>query len=123
MVKTFDNEAEFISEYVKYIESANDAMSKNDYRKNNRIVDKFIKFIKQNSSKEFFKTALEGLMNFKNFNVHISAATNSLKYNVNIDKAKKILKDSSKRKDIGISALNAEMALKVYNGEIPGKKL
>lgn len=109
---------EFLEKYIEYANLSTDAMKHNNYRKNNILVDKIYKLVNKCESSIFFEDALNELMDNDDIEIKISAAYRSLKYNFNVERAKKILIDASKRDDIGISALHAKMNLKIYNKEI-----
>lgn len=53
----------------------------------------------------------------------ISASAECQKLGIFIKEAENILQEIASRTDIGISAFNAEMVLRVRRGEFPGKTL
>ena len=63
------------------------------------------------------------LLNSDNEVTLLTASTECLKLNIFIEKAESNLKKLIDRKDLGIISFNAEMTLKVWKGEVTGKKL
>lgn len=48
-------EEKFIEMYVNYGNQSVDAIAKGYYKKNNKIVEEFTKFVEKNSNEEFFE--------------------------------------------------------------------
>lgn len=117
------NKSEFIKLFCNYNNSARQEMAKNNYRQNNKIMKKRDKLISNSCNKNFFEDALLEMMNSNDIYVCLPAAIQCLKYKIEKTQAIKIIKAASKRKDIGVASLEAEMTLKVYNGEIPNRTL
>ena len=72
---------------------------------------------------ELSKKVLFQLLAYDRIITRISASAECLKLGVFIKEAEDILQDIASRTDIGISAYNAEMVLRVWRGEFPGKTL
>lgn len=105
---------EFVEKYIELSKLATEAMEENNYKKNNRIVDKSNRMVDEYKESEFFEQTLNELLDSELIQVKIAAASKSLVYGFNVKKAEKILKKLSKKTKIGIMSINAEMALDTY---------
>lgn len=109
------NKEIFIKKCISFIEKEADITA--NYKKHNKIVDEHVKFLKDNSECDFFKEAVEELMNSNNIDVRFYAATYAVKYNINTKKAMKIIKRISrsfKYRNTNASLL-AQMFLDMYS--------
>ena len=111
----------------KYLESANIIESvtmTTDYRTNNREVKKILKlFLLLEQDIDLAKKVYSCLLESDIPVAQSMASADCLRLNIYIDEAQKKLEELSKRDDIGIRSFSAEMALKIWRGEVPGKKL
>lgn len=123
MLKQEMDKNEFIKLFCKYNNIARQEMAKNNYKQNNKIMKKRDKLISNSCNKHFFEGAFLEMLNNDDIYVCLPAAVQCLKYKIGETQALKIIKEASKRKDIGVAALEAEMTLKMYNGEIPNRTL
>jgi len=120
---------EYIEEFIQLTSYKIDYSSKKDIRKNNRDAKKLIKMrniIKNN--REMFMEVYCFLLKSDNKKVQVSAAVDCLNSDVYIEEALEILNEvsqevNSDELDERLTAFSAEMALRIYNGEFPGKKL
>lgn len=119
-----------IEEYLKrYTDLCSDLCSQaDDYTKakvkKNNIAMKALSglFEEVCNNVETAKSLYNKLMDYEDDRVRGTAAIHSLKMNINIKKAEWTLENLAKQSN-PISAFGAEMALKVWRGEIPGKDL
>ena len=65
----------------------------------------------------------KALLDYDNITTRTSAAAACLKLGIFERKAVQVLEDMAKDKNSGILGHNAEMVLRVWNGEFPGKTL
>jgi len=111
----------------KYLESANIIESvtmTTDYKTNNREVNKLFKlFLLLEQDIDLAKKVYSRILESEIPTAQIIASADCLRLNIYVDEAQKKLEELSKRDDIGIISFNAEMALKIWRGEVPGKKL
>lgn len=114
MLNKVKSKKEFVNEFLKYNDMADQFMKKNDYKNNNKIVKQLIKFIDKNKNEDFFEKALGELIDYNNPEIQVGAANYSLKYHINIEKSLKTLKNISKKKNIGLASLHADMSLKTF---------
>lgn len=105
---------EFVEKYIELIKMATKAMEENDYKKNNKIIDKSFKMIDEYKESEFFEQALNELLDNELPEIKIASAARLLDYGFSEKKPLKILKKLSKKTKIGILSLDAEMALDIY---------
>ncbi len=110
-MKEIINQEQFINKYIEYREHEEELLKKNDWKKTNIFVKKFLKFKKRNFNKEYLSDALFILMNNEKPNVRVSAAIDSIKQHFHVDYAIQLLKKESKCKENGICALTAESVL------------
>lgn len=103
----------FIEQYIQYILKMDEAMKENDYKTNNKYAIKLNKLNNKYQNESYYVHTLDILMNNKNLKVASNAAIDSLRYNCNINKAIKVLKDIS-NKDLGITGFTAGIALKIW---------
>ena len=95
-----------------------------DYKTNNKEFKKRNKLFKiLEEDLDMAKEVYEQLLAHDCITTKISAASECLKLGIYTSKAEQILEEISKREDIGIRRFNAEMVLKVWRGEFPGKTL
>ena len=118
------NAEELISLQIKsdkVIESLDIALGA---RIHNREMKKKVKlFDYMKGDIELSKQVLSSLITYDCITTQISASTECLKLGIFIKEAESVLQKISSRTDIGISAYNAEMVLRVWNSEFPGKTL
>jgi hypothetical protein len=117
-------EKEFVKKFIELGKYEVDYSSKKSVKVNNKNAKKLTQMMEEIATDLDMASKAYGLL-LKNDNPNIStiAASDCLRLGIHKEEAIKLLEKQSKRKDIGIIAFSAEMALKVYNGEIPGKKL
>lgn len=108
------NKEDFIEQYIYYITEMQKAMSKNNYRTNNKYALKLNKLNEKYKNEDYYENALNELMDNNNFKISSNAAVESFRNNCNIDKAIKVLKEISNREDAGIEGIKAGMALKIW---------
>jgi len=101
-----------------------EALSVRDYKKNNRIVDKNFKLFKLlKIDLELAKLVYKELLSYDCVITRLTAAGECLSLGIYIEEALRILTEMSNRGDIGIRSFEAELTLKVWRGEVPGKTL
>lgn len=89
-------EEKFIEMYVNYGNQSVDAIAKGYYKKNNKIVEEFTKFVEKNSNEEFFEDAIYKLMKNGDANTQLNASSDAIKYGVHEAIALKTIKKISK---------------------------
>ena len=115
---------QFVEKFESLYEKIRIATLNGDYISGNRAEKEKRKlYNKLSQHEELTINVLENLLKSSNVVARISAASYLLKLNVNVKFCLKMLKEISKNKEYGIFCFNAEMTLKVYNGEIPNRTL
>ena len=113
----------FIEQYIYYVLEMRKATSKGDYRTNNKYARKIKKLKTQYENEDYFNEVLNELMDDNDLEIAFSAASDSLRKNVNIDKAIRKLEEISSKKDIEnksnfnvnyYSAFRAEIVLNIW---------
>ena len=95
-----------------------------DYKTSNKEFKKRNKlFVLLEKDLDMAKEVYKHLLNHDCITTKISASSECLKLGIYINEAEQILEEISKRNDIGTRRLNAEMVLRVWRGEFPGKTL
>ena len=95
-----------------------------DYKTNNREGKKIQKLFDILSRDIILaKKVYRVLLNYDNITTRTEAAAACLKLGIFEDKAVQTLESISKRTDIGVRRLNAEMIIRVWRGEFSGKTL
>jgi hypothetical protein len=95
-----------------------------DYKTNNKEFkkrDKLFRLLEKDL--DMAKEVYKHLLGHDGITTKISASSECLKLGLYISEAEQILEEMSKRKDIGTRRLSAEMVLRVWRGEFPGKTL
>jgi hypothetical protein len=99
-------------------------MASNDSKKHNREMKKLAKlFVIMEENRELAERVLATLLNYDCITTKINSATECLKLGIYIQKAENILEEIASMENIGLNRLNAEMTLRVWQGEMPGKTL
>ena len=115
---------QFVEKFERLYEEIRIATLNGDYINGNRAEKEKRKLYNKLSKDEKMTIdVLEILLKSANVVTRISAASYFLKLNVNVKVCLKMLKEISKNKEFGIFCFNAEMTLKVYNGEMPNRTL
>ena len=104
----------FIKKYIYYAVKIQKAALKNDTITNNMYARKLNKLVIQYENEDYFSEALSELMDNDNLEIESDAASDSLRKNVNIDKAVRILEEISNKKDAGIIGFSSGIALKKW---------
>lgn len=115
---------ELIALIVQSCEIIDKAAETGDYKINNREMNQCIKL--HNFIAEDLKLAEEIyglLLEHSCISVKIACAFQCLKLDIYVDKSVNILDKLTKRTDIGIRRLDAEMCLRVWRGEFSNKTL
>lgn len=117
-------EEKYINEFIELCGYNVDYLSKKSINQNNKNAKKLLRMREKitcdlDSAIKIYNI----LLNNSNLNILTTAASHCLKIGIHEERAINILEEISKRKDIGILAFSAEMCLKVYKGEVPGKNL
>ena len=114
---------QFMEQYIYYVLEMRKATSKGDYRTNNKYARKIKKLKTQYENEDYFNEVLNELMDDNDLEIAFSAASDSLRKNVNIDKAIRKLEEISSKKDIDnksdfnvnyYSAFRAEIVLNIW---------
>ena len=105
---------QFMEQYIYYVLEMRKATSKGDYRTNNKYARKSIKLNERYENEDYFNEVLNELMDDNDLEIAFSAASDSLRKNVNIDKAVRILEEISNKKDAGIIGFSSGIALKKW---------
>ncbi len=114
---------QFMEQYIYYVLEMRKATSKGDYRTNNKYARKSIKLNERYENEDYFNEVLNELMDDNDLEIAFSAASDSLRKNVNIDKAIRKLEEISSKKDIDnksdfnvnyYSAFRAEIVLNIW---------
>ena len=112
-----------MEQYIYYVLEMRKATSKGDYRTNNKYARKIKKLKTQYENEDYFNEVLNELMDDNDLEIAFSAASDSLRKNVNIDKAIRKLEEISSKKDIDnksdfnvnyYSAFRAEIVLNIW---------
>jgi len=115
---------EIIELHIQSDEIIDIATVNGDYKTNNKEFkkrNKLFKFVENDI--EMAKEVYSHLLMHPCITTKISSASECLKLNIYIDEAVEILEEISKRADVGIRGLSAEMVLRVWRGEFPGNTL
>ncbi len=107
----------FIEQYIYYVLEMRKATFKGHYRTNNKYAKKIYKLKTQYENEEYFGEALSAMIDNDNLEIAMNAASDSLRKNVNIDKAIKKLEEISSKKDIENKA-NFNVNFSAYRAEI-----
>lgn len=110
--------------HVQYDEAIDSAALNGDYKTNNREFRRLDKLFRITSEDMDLAMAVyKNLLTRACVTTRISSSAECLKLGIYVDKAVEVLEELSKRTDIGIRRLNAEMVLRVWRGDFPGKTL
>jgi hypothetical protein len=123
-MKKFLTVEEFVEEYVRLSVIEGNTLTSGSRRYHNKIVDKIYKLMeKYFVDKDYEFKVLSIVINNENDRVRGDAAVTALRDGITelTDKAISVLEDVSKRQDTW--GFSAEMALRIYRGEIEGKTL
>ena len=95
-----------------------------DYKTNNREMKKLrCLFDELSENMELMKEVYKILLDHENVVTRLHVSAECLRAGIFIKESVKNLEEISKQKDIGIISFNAEMTLKVWNGEFEGNTL
>jgi hypothetical protein len=101
-----------------------ESLSVLEYKKNNRLADKSFRLIKMlRKDLELAKVVYEELLVADCAVTRVNAASECLSLGIYIDEAVRVLTEIANRPDIGIKSFEAELTLRVWRGEVPGKTL
>ena len=115
---------EIISIFIMSHEIMKKAMDEGNYRKNNKEAKKLSKFIAPlKEDLELARYVYGELLKADFVSVRSHAAIECLRMGIHTHESEQILKELSKRNDIGVTRTACEMALRLWRGEIPGKTL
>ncbi|NLB81904.1 MAG: hypothetical protein GX800_09940 [Clostridiaceae bacterium] len=115
---------EIVNLHIESDKISDIATVEGDYRTNNREGKKINKlFTLLAHDIELAQEVYGILLDYDNITTRTEAAAACLKLSIHKNKAVQVLEELSKRNDIGIRRLNAEMTLRVWRGEFPGKTL
>jgi hypothetical protein len=115
---------EVVKLHIKSDEIIDYATINGDYKTNNKEFkkrDKLFQIVSEDI--DLAKEVYSHLLAHSCITTKISSASECLKLNIYTDESIKILEELSKRTDIGVRRTNAEMVLRVWNGEFLGKTL
>jgi len=123
-MKTNLSPQEIITLHIRSDELIDSAIINGDYKTNNREHKKRAQLFQILSKDiELAKEVYGHLLIHHCITTKISSASECLRLNIYVDKAVEILEEISNRTDIGVRRTNAEMVLRVWRGEFPGKTL
>jgi hypothetical protein len=109
-------------EYVEYATIEGETKLSGDYKLGNKMSNKLQKiFLMLRENQQLSEEVIKIIMCSNSARARSMASVDALRLNIFIDDAIKILEKESQRQDI--LGFSAEMALKIYRGEIPGKTL
>ena len=110
--------------HIESDEKSDIATIEGDYKVNNREGRKIQKIFNVLSRDiDLAKKVYKVLLEYDNITTKTEAAAACLKLGIHEDKAIQTLESISKRNDIGVRRLNAEMVIRVWKGEFPGRTL
>lgn len=102
-------------EYTQAALEHGKALASGDHKITNKAYAKLTRIYKKLEKDHVFaETILNDLLQHDNYLVRICAAAHALGLNISVDNAQNILDEISKRTDIGIIRLEAEMTLKEW---------
>ena len=105
---------QFMEQYIYYVLEMQKATFKGDYRTNNKYARKSTKLNKEYENEDYFSEVLSELIDNENLEIALTAAADSLRRNINIDKAVKILEETSIREENNILGLTSGIVLKKW---------
>ena len=116
--------AQEIIEKMLEIDRAIESLSVLEYKKNNKLADKSFKLFRiLDADLELAKVVYKELLAHDCIITRVNAASKCLSLKIYIEDALRVLTEMASRCDIGIKSFEAELALRVWRGEIPGKTL
>ena len=106
---------QFMEQYIYYVLEMRKATFKGDYRTNNKYAKKINKLKAQYENEDYFANALSAMIDNDNLEIAMNAASDSLRNNVNIDKAIKRLEEISKKENSAEwGVFRAEIVLRIW---------
>lgn len=114
-----------VTQYINLCTSLHaqrEKMTKRTVKKYNKTFDILYKYAQALSEDQDAPKIFQILLDSEDCSVKLYAAVHCLKYGLHISQAESILMQISLVED-AFAAFDAEMALKVWRGEIPGKTL
>ena len=120
---------EYVNKFIELCDYEIDYASNASVKENNKRARKFLKMQNNITENDYDREFIFNvLLKHSSDRVKSNAAAQCLSLGINIEEAKNVLSEVSKKLnsdelDERLTAFNAEMCLRVYNGEFPGKKL
>jgi len=116
------NPEKLISDFIKYAEIEGKTKIAGDYKLGNAMAKKINKIFEDlKNDGELAREVIGAILKSDSIRARSLAAVNALRLNIYIEESIEALEDISK--DSSIIGFGAEMALKIWRGEFPGKTL
>lgn len=107
----------FVQSYIEIVENMSNAMNDNDYKLNNKYAIKMNKLINQYKESDFIKAAMNELLENKNPEVKLVAASDSFRLKILIDKSEQVLENITIEYKGNFLGFRAENCLKLWKNQ------